>query len=260
MRFTAIVLAAGRGSRMNSSIQKQYMSLQGKPVLYYSLKAFENSFVDRVILVTGKEEVSYCKEEIVEKYGFTKVTAIVEGGRERYHSVYAGILAAGTKSVAYEGKADVSKDTLEAEDEEEFLLIHDGARPFLDADILMRAKKELTLNGNKAAVAAVPSKDTVKIADEHGYVVSTPERRFVWNMQTPQCFSFPLIRSAYETLLANEEELKAKGVSVTDDAMVVETFTDCPVKLFEGSYHNLKITTPEDLQIAEQYLKENICG
>lgn len=241
MRFTAIVLAAGKGSRMNSSIQKQYMSLQGKPVLYYSLKAFENSFVDRIILVTGKEEVSYCKEEIVEKYGFAKVTAIVEGGRERYHSVYAGILAAGTES------------------EEEFLLIHDGARPFLDADILMRAKKELTLNGNKAAVAAVPSKDTVKIADEHGYVVSTPERRLVWNMQTPQCFSFPLIRSAYEALLASEEELKAKGVSVTDDAMVVEAFTDCPVKLFEGSYHNLKITTPEDLQIAEQYLTENIC-
>ncbi|MGN1159775.1 MAG: 2-C-methyl-D-erythritol 4-phosphate cytidylyltransferase [Lachnospiraceae bacterium] len=231
MRYTAIVLAAGKGSRMKSNVQKQYMSLQGKPVLYYSLKAFEDSYVDHIILVTGEEECSYCKKEIVEKYEFNKVTAIIPGGKERYHSVYRGICAAG---------------------ECDYLLIHDGARPFLTQDILMRAKKEL--EQHPAAVAAVMAKDTVKIADDNGFVAETPDRNRVWNVQTPQCFSFPIIKEAYEKLIASEEKCLQKGIRITDDAMVVETFADCRVKLFEGDYRNLKITTPDDMEIAEKYL------
>ncbi len=231
--YTAIVLAAGRGSRMKSNIQKQYMCLQGKPILYYSLKAFEDSFVDRIVLVTGEDEISYCKKEIVEKYGFQKVVAIVAGGKERYHSVYNGICVVG---------------------ECDYLMIHDGARPFVTQDILERAKRELEQEKNPAAVAAVMAKDTVKIVDADGFVTATPDRSCVWNVQTPQCFDYTMIKAAYEELVMSEKALEQKGLRITDDAMVVETFTDCRVKLFEGSYRNIKITTPEDMEIAEEYL------
>ncbi len=231
--YTAIVLAAGKGSRMKSDIQKQYMSLQGKPILYYSLKAFEDSFVDRIVLVTGADELSYCKKEIVEKYGFTKVQAIVTGGKERYHSVYNGICAA--------GQCD-------------YIMIHDGARPFLTQGILERARQEL--DANPAVVAAVMAKDTVKLVDEHGYVTATPDRNYVWNVQTPQCFSYTIIKEAYDKLASLESEVQQQGIRITDDAMVVETFSDCRVKLFEGDYRNIKITTPDDMEIAEGYLQK----
>ena len=103
-------------------------------------------------------------------------------------------------------------------------------------------------------MTAVRSKDTVKIADENGYVVSTPNRSFVWNMQTPQSFDFTLVYEAYRKLIQEEENVKAKGIVITDDAMVVETFTGVGVKLIEGSYENIKITTPEDLAYAEGLL------
>lgn len=218
---------------MNSSIQKQYLTLQGKPVLYYSLKAFEDSFVDEIILVTGVDEISYCKKEIVEKYDFRKVTAVVAGGKERYHSVYEGICAVSNT---------------------DYLFVHDGARPFVTPDILERAKKELETEGNQAAVAAVMTKDTVKLVDENGYVTATPDRNFVWNVQTPQCFSFAMIKRAYGELIREENSLTERGIRITDDAMVVETFLEHPIKLFEGSYRNIKITTPEDMEIAKGYL------
>lgn len=231
MRYTAIVLAAGKGSRMKSDVQKQYMSLQGKPVLYYSLKAFQDSYVDQIILVAGENECAYCKDEIVAKYDFSKVTAVVPGGRERYHSVYNGICAI---------------------QECDYLLIHDGARPFLTREILEHAREEL--NNYPAAVAAVQSKDTVKIVNEDGIVCSTPDRSRVWNVQTPQCFLFSMIKEAYEKLIHSEKELTKQGVRITDDAMVAELFSESPVKLFEGDYRNIKITTPEDMILAEKYL------
>ena len=231
VKYTAIVLAAGKGSRMKSDIQKQYMSLQGKPVLYYSLKAFQDSYVDQIIVVTGESECAYCQKEIVEKYGFSKVTAVVPGGRERYHSVYAGI-------------CEIR--------ETDYLLIHDGARPFLTEDILERARE--TLQNHRTAVAAVQSKDTVKIADENGIVCDTPDRNRVWNVQTPQCFSFSIIKEAYEQLIHSESELMEQGIRITDDAMGAELFSDSPVKLFEGDYRNIKITTPEDMILAGSYL------
>ena len=224
--YTAIVLAAGSGKRMQTKVHKQYLDLLGKPVLYYALKAFEDSAVDEIILVTGKGEISYCQTEIVDRYGFKKVTHIVEGGKERYHSVYEGLkCAAGA----------------------DYVLIHDGARPFVTEEILKRGLQKVKETG--ACVIGMPSKDTVKLSDEEGYVKETPNRKCVWTIQTPQIFSYSLIREAHDSI-------RQKDMSkITDDAMVVEQETGAKVALAEGSYQNIKITTPEDLDIAEAFLK-----
>lgn len=226
-KHTAIVLAAGKGSRMQSAVPKQYLELCGKPVLYYSLAAFEESFIDEIILVAGKDDISYCKEQIVERYGFQKVTKIIVGGAERYLSVYQGLLAA---------------------EEADYIYIHDGARPFVDAAILSDAKA--CVEQYQACVAGMPVKDTIKIVDAEDFAKETPERKYVWQVQTPQVFSYALVREAYDMLMEDQD-----AYSVTDDAMVVETMLNYPVKLFQASYKNIKITTPEDLQIAELFVQ-----
>ena len=232
MKTTAIVLAAGNGKRMNSDIKKQYLEIKGKPVLFYSLQAFENSFIDSVILVTTKEDREYCKKEIVEKYHFNKVKCIVDGGKERYHSVMNAVFAA---------------------TECDYLFIHDGARPFITNEILNRLLMQV--QETKACVAAMPVKDTIKIADDDSFIAATPNRRCVYTIQTPQVFSYPLIYEAYENLREREKEIIKKGIQITDDAMVVEYFTGQKIKLVEGSYNNIKITTPEDLEIAQVLCK-----
>ena len=224
---TAIVLAAGQGKRMNSRVQKQFLELGGKPLLYYSLKCFQDSGMIRdIILVTGAESVPFCKEEIVEKYGLTKVTKVIPGGKERYDSVYEGLLAC---------------------ENSDFVLIHDGARPFITQEILERGMNGARETG--ACVIGMPSKDTVKVADEKGFVQETPERNLVWSVQTPQIFEYSLIRNAHEKIRCGNME------GITDDAMVVERASGAKISLAEGSYKNLKITTPEDLDIAEIFLK-----
>ena len=231
-RNTAIVLAAGQGKRMHSKIQKQFMELDGMPVLCYSLRCFQESPLIRdVILVTGEEYVFWCKEEIVEKYGFTKVSAVVSGGKERYDSVYEGLRAC--------------KDT-------EYVLIHDGARPLVTDEIISRAAQAAV--SDEACVVGMPVKDTIKIADAGGFAESTPDRSRLWQVQTPQAFSYPLVRGAYDRLMA--DETRQKGI--TDDAMVVEHLSGTKVRLVEGSYENLKVTTPEDLVLAEALLKKRL--
>lgn len=223
----AIVLAAGRGKRMNSTVHKQYLLLQGKPVLYYSLKTFEECpFIDEVVLVTGEGEISYCQKEIVEKFGFSKVCAVVPGGKERYHSVYEG---------------------LKALKEPDYVYIHDGARPFVDQEMLIRTRK--TVLESQACVVGMPVKDTIKISDGEQNAVETPDRSKVWMIQTPQVFSYPLIYRAYKKLIDGNIQ------NVTDDAMVLELMEQRQAKLVEGSYQNIKITTPEDLLIAEAFLR-----
>ncbi|MDO4261923.1 MAG: 2-C-methyl-D-erythritol 4-phosphate cytidylyltransferase [Eubacteriales bacterium] len=230
-RCTAIVLAAGQGKRMGTKIQKQYLELLGKPVLWYALDAFERSeLIDGIILVAGAGQEEYCRTQIVERYGFRKVQRIVSGGKERYHSVHNGLLA-------IEGEEDG------------YVLIHDGARPFVDGEIIRRTCE--AAERYDACVAGMPVKDTIKIADEEGFIRETPKRSLVWQIQTPQAFSEKLIRRAYRELIDREAELLARGISVTDDAMVVEELCGHPVRLVEGSYENIKITTPEDLRIAE---------
>ena len=225
-KYAAIVLAAGSGKRMNSKVHKQYLIIQNRPVLYYSLKAFEDSAVDEIVLVVGKGEEEFCRKEIVDKYGISKVKAIVEGGKERYHSVFEGL-----------------KQTSDAD----YVLIHDGARPFVNQKIIRRCMLEVP--EYQACVVGMPVKDTIKIADEGGYAKQTPDRKNVWMIQTPQTFSFALIYEAYE------EMLKTEDTAITDDAMVLERIKGKKSKLIEGSYRNIKITTPEDLLIANVYLQ-----
>ncbi len=225
-KYAAIVLAAGSGKRMNSQVHKQYLIIQDRPVLYYSLKAFEDSAVDEIVLVVGKGEEKFCRKEIVDKYGISKVKAIVEGGKERYHSVFEGL-----------------KQTSDAD----YVLIHDGARPFVNQDIIRRCMQEV--QKYQACVVGMPVKDTIKIADEEGYAKQTPDRKNVWMIQTPQTFSYALIYEAYE------EMLKTEDTAITDDAMVLERIKGKKSKLIEGSYRNIKITTPEDLLIANVYLQ-----
>lgn len=231
-RTTAIVLAAGQGKRMQSSVHKQYLLIKDKPVLYYSLKAFEDSIIDDIVLVVGEGEEDFCRKEILDKYGFHKIRAVVHGGKERYHSVADGI-----RSIDW--KCD-------------YIFIHDGARPFIDREIIKRAFSEV--KKFKACVVGMPVKDTIKIADEKGFVASTPDRSQIWQIQTPQVFKRQLIAAAYDKLLEEEKKLITEGVKVTDDAMVVEYFMSVPVKLVQGSYQNIKITTPEDLKIAEAFV------
>ena len=216
---TAIVLAAGQGRRMGTDLPKQFLPLCGKPVLWYSLNCFQNSgLTDRIVLVKGKEWIGYCEEEIVQKYGLSKVKTITEGGENRYDSVYNGLKACA--------------DT-------EFVMIHDGARPFITDGILRRGLLGAEKTG--ACVIGMPSKDTVKIADQDGFIKETPQRSSVWIIQTPQVFRYSLIREAYGQIM------KSGTVNVTDDAMVVEQTLGTKIALAEGSYENLKVTTPDDL-------------
>lgn len=231
-KFAAIVLSAGTGSRMKSDIPKQYMDLNGRPVIYYSLKAFEDSNVESIVLVTGRDDIEYCRKEIVEKYGFTKVKAIVAGGAERYDSVLEGLKAV--------------KDC-------DYVMIHDGARPMLDSNIIERAWRGAV--EYKACVVGMPVKDTIRIVDTDGTAISTPDRKSLWQIQTPQAFDYRLIYEAYSKVLADVKAGKQKA-NITDDAMIVECASPAKVHMTEGDYRNIKITTPEDIQVAEIFLKK----
>lgn len=232
-RYAAVVLSAGKGTRMNSDVPKQYLMLEGMPVLCYSLQAFQQSMAGEIVLVAGEEDLEYSRREIVGKYKFTKVKAVIPGGKERYHSVCLGL-----------------EELMKRQEPPDYVMIHDGARPFVDQAVIARCAQ--AAEQCQACVAGMPVKDTIKIADEHQFAVETPRRSLVWQIQTPQAFAFPLIYQAYRRLL----KLEAAGqpVSVTDDAMVVETIFKKQVRLVEGSYKNIKITTPEDLEIARLFL------
>lgn len=226
-RIGAVVLAGGRGSRMKSEVQKQYMLLCGRPLITYALDAFENSPVDEMVLVVGRGEEDHVRQ-MLSAYSYTKLTAVVAGGKERYHSVYEGLKAL----------TDCG-----------YVLIHDGARPLITEDVIERAI-EGAMRWH-ACVVGMPVKDTIKIADEQGYAAATPDRSCLWQVQTPQAFSYALIRGAYDQMMSDP----ARQCGVTDDAMVVESQTQQKIRLVEGSYENLKVTTPEDLILAEALLR-----
>ena len=231
MKCTAIVLAGGQGKRMGTGTAKQFLDLGGRPVICHCLKTFEDSFIDDIILVCQSGSEEYCREQIVNKYGFRKVVKIVAGGAERYDSVYNGLIAA---------------------DGTDYVFIHDGARPFVTQYVLERCLHYVQKYG--AAVAAVKAKDTVKLEDGDGFIKDTPDRSLVWLMQTPQVFDYKLIRDCYEKLEGSKERLKEAGVAVTDDTMVAKMFADKDAKLVESSDFNLKITTPDDMVIAGSIL------
>lgn len=227
----AIVLAAGRGKRMGTQTAKQYLELEGKPILAYALEVFEKSAViDDILLMTDEAHVDYCKREICEKYGIKKVSAVAPGGKERYESVWKALC--------------ILKERRQAG----FVMIHDGARPFLTGDILERVYKQVQVQ--RACVVGMPVKDTIKLINKEGQITNSPDRSFVWQAQTPQAFALPLIIEAFE------KQMKKDCSHVTDDAMVVEKQMGIPVYMVEGSYRNIKITTPEDLVIAQALLKD----
>lgn len=231
-RCIAIVLAGGQGKRMGTNIQKQYLDIAGKPLIYYSLNTFQKSqIIDDIILVVGEGQIEYVREEIVNVYGITKVIDIVEGGKERYDSVWSGLCA-------------IEK---QENDKDSYVFIHDSARPFVTEAILERAYAEV--ERTKACVVGVPSKDTVKLVDNMAFAKETPDRNFVWIIQTPQVFDAGLIIKAYTKMM------QQSVIQVTDDAMVVEQQMQLPVKMVMGSYENIKVTTPEDLDVAEIFVK-----
>ncbi len=237
-KHIAIVLAGGRGSRMNSTVPKQYMLLDGRPVLYYSLKCMEESFIEAIILVCGHGDEAYCQSEIVDKYGFKKVVSIAAGGEQRYDSVYNGL-----KQIDELGIADGGS----------YVYIHDGARPCIDITLLEVCRDSVMRYG--ATIPAVPVKDTIKVIDEEGFCITTPKRSSLMAVQTPQCFCFETAWLAY----SNMKQAASDGADIsiiTDDAMVIEQYTNTRVKLCDGSYGNIKITTPEDISAAADILKK----
>lgn len=228
---------------MQSDVPKQYMELLGKPLLYYALKAFEDSDVEQVVLVTAEGDEEYCRKELVERFGFTKVTAIVAGGAERYASVWNGLKCLKT------GPEDMQDpDVQTGEQEPEYVLIHDGARPLVTAELINRLITETKHYG--ACVAGMPVKDTIQMTDAQGTITLTPKRDSLWTAQTPQSFGFSLAYDAYERLMEEPE------INVTDDAMVVGMYHDIPIQMVRGSYTNMKVTTPEDLVLAEAFLRK----
>lgn len=229
MKNSVIIVAAGSGKRMKSAIAKQYIELKGRTILSYTVETFEKSdYIDEIILVTSSEAIDYVKENIVQKYNFKKVKAVVEGGKERQDSVYNGL-------------KNVSNDC-------DVVLIHDGVRPFVGDSYI--AKLESIAMEFGACVLGAPVKDTIKVCDSEGYITDTPERSTLWLAQTPQCFKYDIIMKAYEKAY-NE------GYTGTDDSMLVEK-TGVKVKMVEGDYNNIKITTPEDLYIGEVILENQL--
>lgn len=234
MNTTAIILAAGRGSRMHSETPKQFLPLGSHPLVWHSLKAFEKSEIDTIILVTDKDSLPYCEENFLNTGEFKKLKNIVSGGNERCESVYNGL------------KKLSEKQDFPCQN----VLIHDGARPFITSEMINSMLKELQTK--KACIFGMPVKDTIKEADRCNLVKNTPDRKNLWQIQTPQGFSYPEILSSYEQVLNGSQKEK-----ITDDSMVWELSQKEPVFIMKGSYLNIKITTPEDLLIGEAFLQRN---
>lgn len=224
---TAIIVAAGTGSRISLPVPKQFYKLSGKPILAYTIEKFErSSAIDTIVLVTGKDSIDYCRKEIIEKYAFSKICAVVPGGSNRQESVYQGLMAAGSP---------------------EIVLIHDGVRPFVSDqninDIISETRK------SDCCVLGVRAKDTVKICSPDLIIRETPGRDTLWLAQTPQGFRYELLLEAHEFAIR-------EALDSTDDAALVEHMGH-KVRMVPGSYENIKITTGEDLLIGEWMIKES---
>lgn len=224
---SVIVAAAGMSNRMGSSINKQFIAINNKAVLAHTLEQFERcKYIDEVVLVAKEDEIDYCKKEIVRRYNFNKVVKIVKGGNERQDSVYNGLLALDERC--------------------NIVLTHDGARPFVKVENIEDGIVGVTKYD--ACIIGVPVKDTIKEVDSLGNVINTPDRNFIWAAQTPQCFWKDTLIKAYKKALEDE-------YVGTDDGMLVERL-GVKVKMIKGSYENIKITTPEDLIVAESFVKD----
>lgn len=245
---TAVLLAGGQGKRMGQGKAKQYLEIAEKPVLWYSLMAIEKSeYIDECVLVIRPEDIDFVREELLTKYYFTKVTRLAFAGKERYESVWSALVSLtgiDWTVLNEEKKLEVLEDVSVLDKlPTDYIFIHDGARPFLTEEILKN--NYLGVKEYGACVTGVMSKDTIKLVGEDGYVKDTPDRSRLRIVQTPQTFRAPLIYEAYRKALFEEIP------GITDDAMTVELSNLSQIHMVEGSYSNIKITTPEDLLIAE---------
>lgn len=226
---SAVIVAAGKATRMNMEKNKQYIDIGGQSVLARTILAFQESdIVDEIILVTNPHDIMFCKENIVEQYGMNKVKKIVAGGDSRQKSVYNGLAEVSSKCG--------------------IVLIHDGARPFIKETNIRESVLAAYEFG--ACCVAVPVKDTIKKVNNDGFVEATLDRSSLWSIQTPQTFKYSLIVDAHKKALEDNFE-------GTDDAVLVERLGH-PLKLIMGSYDNIKITTREDLAIAEAIINYNL--
>jgi len=225
--ISAVIVAGGQGRRMNLDINKQYIEIIDKPILTWTLEVFEEcDEVDEIVLVVNEVDIMLCKKNIIDKYQIEKVTAIVAGGKERQNSVYNGLISVNSKC--------------------DIVLVHDGARPFILEDSIT-AGIEAAIEFD-ASVTAVPVKDTIKISNKDGFVNDTLDRSVLWSAQTPQTFRLDIILEAYKKAFS-------EGFLGTDDSVLVERVGIVP-KLVMGSYDNIKITTLEDLAIAEAIISQ----
>ena len=223
--ISAIILAGGKGKRMRSAISTQFIDIKGKPIIYYTLKKFsENKKIDNIIVVLQEDEVKYFKENILKKYEL-RINKIVIGGKERQDSVYNALKSLKNSST-------------------DIVLIHDGARPFISERIINEGIKFAEIYG--AAAPGVMPKDTIKVKNEKNFSVDTPNRANLVSIQTPQVFKF-------DEILECHEKIRYNGEKVTDDTMVVEKY-GYSVYLYDGEYTNIKVTTPEDLILAERLI------
>jgi 2-C-methyl-D-erythritol 4-phosphate cytidylyltransferase len=225
MSVTVLIPAAGTGSRMGSATNKQYLILADRPILAHTLALFDSHpVVDHIYVISPSEEIARYRTDVVELYGFTKIRNLIPGGAERQDSVRNGLLSCGAA-------------------DDDIILIHDGVRPFFPASFIEQVVTVAARIGG--CVVGVPVKDTIKKV-EHGLIQNTPDRHCLWQAQTPQAFRYELIREAHEQALRD-------GYRGTDDASLVERL-GLPVAMLEGSYRNIKITTPEDLILARAFL------
>lgn len=223
---SAVIVAGGRGKRMDLNLNKQYIELEGKEIVSRTLEVFQNSNeIDVIVLVVPKDDIEFCKESIVKRYSFSKVKRVIAGGEERQESVYEGLKS--------------------CEPGTDLVVIHDGVRPFIDDDIIRRSIECARNIG--ACTAAVPLKDTIKAVDRDGFSISTPDRKKFQLVQTPQTFKYDLILKAHE-------EAKKENFIGTDDSVLVERL-GYRVKTIIGSYFNIKITTKEDLIYANAIIR-----
>lgn len=226
MKVAAIVPAAGKGTRLRSNIQKPYIKLTGKPILAHTLIILsQNKRIKEIIVAVARGKIGYVRKEIINKYGIKNVKLVVGGSRRR-DSVYNALKA-------------VSSDI-------DYILIHDGIRPFITDKLLESLLKSASMFG--ASVAGVPVKPTLKIAGHGRFIEDTPLRERYWEAQTPQVFKRDLIEKAYALAIKN-------NIRATDDSMLVERLGIEP-KIVMGSYSNIKITTKEDLELAKIIIKK----
>ncbi len=224
---SAVIVAAGKSRRMEANVNKVYMDLHGKKTIVRTLEAFQQSpVINEIILVVDSSDVKYCELEVVNQSSFTKLRKIAEGGPRRQDSVCNGLR--------------------EISNESELVLIHDGARPLVTQEIILRSVYGALEYG--AVTTGVPVKDTIKMVGPNGFVSDTLDRSTLWAVQTPQVFRKSIITEAHK----KADQL---GIEATDDAMLAEKL-GYKLKIIEGSYENIKLTTPEDVTVARAIIRE----